>query len=231
MEEHLKCNIIFLEGEVVSGLEFSHELFGEKFYLFTLAVQRLSDKKDMIQITISEKIVEEVRLTVGAKIAVTGQLRSYNKMVEGRNKLVLTVFAREICECIEKSEDPNQIDLEGFICKKPVFRTTPFGREIADVLIAVNRPYNKSDYIPVIAWGRNARFAGSLEVGVKVRIHGRFQSREYQKNLSESESMTKIAYEVSVSQIQRVPEEVSEEPKEEDAEILFRFREAVGSRV
>lgn len=206
MEEHLKCNIIYLEGEVTSDLNFSHDLFNEKFYLFTLAVQRLSDKADYIQITASEKILEGLAFEPGFKIAVTGQLRSYNKMIDGRNKLVLTVFAREICACLEKSEDPNQIDLEGYICKKPVFRTTPFGREIADVLIAVNRPYNKSDYIPIIAWGRNARFAGGLEVGEKVRIHGRFQSREYQKNFSETQIETRVAYEVSVSRLEQVVE-------------------------
>lgn len=203
MEDHLNCNSIVLEGEVGSGPVFSHELFNEKFYLFTLAVQRLSDKTDHIQITASEKIMEGLDFSTGSRITVNGQLRSYNKLIDGRNKLVLTVFAREISTWSEKSEDPNQIDLEGYICKKPIFRTTPFGREIADVLIAVNRPYNKSDYIPIIAWGRNARFAGSLEVGEKVRIHGRFQSREYQKNLSETQSEIKIAYEVSVSRLER----------------------------
>lgn len=206
MEDHQNCNTIFLEGEVTSGLNYSHELFEEKFYLFTLAVQRLSDKTDYIQITVSEKILEEFNFEVGSQLTVTGQLRSYNKLIDGRNKLVLTVFAQTISDCLEKSDDPNQIDLEGYICKKPIFRTTPFGREIADVLIAVNRPFNKSDYIPIIAWGRNARFAGNLEVGERVKVHGRFQSREYQKNLSETESQIKIAYEVSVSRFDRVEE-------------------------
>ena len=206
MEDHQNCNIIFLEGEVTSGLNYSHELFDEKFFLFSLAVQRLSDKTDHIQITVSEKILEQVCFETGSQVAVIGQLRSYNKMIDGRNKLILTVFARDISHCTQKSEDPNQIDLEGYICKKPIFRTTPFGREIADVLIAVNRPFNKSDYIPIIAWGRNARFAGNLDVGERVKIHGRFQSREYQKNLSDTESQIKIAYEVSVSRFDRVEE-------------------------
>lgn len=212
MEDQLNNNTIFLEGIVTSGLLFSHEVFCEKFYLFTLAVQRRSDKIDSIQITVSDKVLEDAAVEFGEELTVTGQLRSYNKFVDGRNKLMLTVFARKISQTEQKSEDPNQIDLEGYICKKPTFRMTPFGREITDLLIAVNRPYHKSDYIPVIAWGRNAHFVNSLAIGEKVKIHGRFQSREYQKNLSETQTEIKIAYEVSVSEVVRLDDDDCDEP-------------------
>lgn len=148
-----------------------------------------------------------MEIKVGSEIIVEGQLRSYNKFVDGANRLILTVFARNIEECIEKSKNPNQIFLNGFICKQPVYRTTPFGREIADLLLAVNRAYNKSDYIPTIAWGRNSRFCQELNVGDNIRIWGRLQSREYQKKISESEVVKKIAYEVSISKMEKVSED------------------------
>lgn len=215
MEEQLRSNIIRLVGTVHSELELSHELYGEKFYTFSLAVQRLSDRVDLIQVTASERVLEDAELKSGETIQVDGQLRSYNKQENAHNRLILTVFAQKVTTCESDCEDPNQIILEGYICKKPVFRTTPFGREITDLLVAVNRLYNKSDYIPVIAWGRNARFARKLTVGEKIRIQGRFQSREYQKNYSETESETRIAYEVSVSRLEQVMDE--EEKSEEES--------------
>ena len=146
-----------------------------------------------------------------------GQLRSYNKFIEGSNRLILTIFARKIEDCLERSKNPNQIYLDGFICKKPVYRTTPFGREISDLLLAVNRAYNKSDYIPTIAWGRNSRFCQTLNVGDNIRVWGRLQSREYQKKISETEVIKKIAYEVSISKMEKVTKEESTSQDETDA--------------
>ena len=142
--------------------------------------------------------------SIGTEIMLEGQLRSYNKIVDGKNKLILTVFARNVTPCTERSKNPNEIYLDGYICKQPLYRTTPFGREIADVLLAVNRAYNKSDYIPTIAWGRNSRFCKNLQVGDNIRVWGRLQSREYQKKISETEKVTKVAYEVSVSKMEKV---------------------------
>ncbi|MDO5038403.1 single-stranded DNA-binding protein [Clostridium sp.] len=204
MDNLMLNNKIYLEGKVVSELEYSHEMYGEGFYTFNLEVQRLSDSTDLLNITISERLLADFDVSLGKDVIVEGQLRSYNKFVDGSNKLILTVFARNIEPCIEKSKNPNEIYLDGFICKEPVYRTTPFGREIADVLLAVNRAYNKSDYIPTIAWGRNSRFCKSLEVGDNIKVWGRLQSREYQKKISETEVVKKIAYEVSISKMERV---------------------------
>ena len=207
MDNLMLNNKIYLEGTILSELEYSHEMYGEKFYTFDLEVMRLSDSKDKLNITISERLISEYDLEVGKDIIVEGQLRSYNKFLGGNNKLILTVFARNIESCLERSKNPNEIYLDGFICKDPIYRTTPFGREIADVLLAVNRSYNKSDYIPTIAWGRNSRFCKSLEVGDNIRVWGRLQSREYQKKISETEVIKKIAYEVSISKMEKVSEE------------------------
>ena len=207
----MKNNSIHLEGTLLSKLEFSHEMYGEKFYTFDLEVMRLSDSKDILGITVSDRLITNMSLEIGTEIIVEGQLRSYNKFVDGSNKLILTVFARDINPCEEKSKNPNEIFLDGYICKEPIYRTTPFGREIADVLLAVNRAYNKSDYIPTIAWGRNSRFCQTLEVGDNIRIWGRLQSREYQKKVSDNEIVKKIAYEVSISKMERVVEQQEQE--------------------
>jgi single-stranded DNA-binding protein len=200
-------NKIYLEGKVISELQFSHEMYGEGFYNFNFEVQRLSDATDVLIITVSERLITGMDVSIGAELVVEGQLRSYNKFVDGSNRLILTVFARDVRELKERSKNPNQIFLDGFICKAPVYRTTPFGREIADMLLAVNRLYNKSDYIPTIAWGRNSRFCKSLEVGDNIRIWGRLQSREYQKKVSDTDVIKKIAYEVSISKMERVTDE------------------------
>lgn len=194
-----------LTGEVVGDLGFSHEIYGEAFYSFTLKVMRLSDICDYINITVSERLIQNMDLSDGKTVTVSGQFRSYNNYSETGNKLILTVFARDIIlydESCESDENPNYIFLNGFLCKSPVYRTTPFGREITDLLIAVNRAYNKSDYIPCIAWGRNARYSSSLSVGDNIKIWGRIQSREYQKRISEDEIVTKTAYEISVSKME-----------------------------
>ena len=220
MDNSLLNNKIYLEGRVASKLEFSHEMYGEGFYTFMLEVMRLSDTKDLLNITVSERIITNISLEVGTDIIIDGQLRSYNKFVDGTNRLILTVFARNIEPCLERSKNPNEIFLDGYICKEPVYRTTPFGREIADVLLAVNRAYNKSDYIPTIAWGRNSRFCQTLEVGDNIRIWGRLQSREYQKKLTDTESIKKIAYEVSISKMEKVNRE-AEGLDEENIEEIY----------
>jgi len=197
-------NKVKLTGIISTQPQFSHELYGEKFYEFSLSVKRLSDAEDLLPITVSERLLYQYSVITGKCVTVTGQFRSYNKLTEGKSKLILTVFARDIDINPEDADfkNPNYIFLNGFLCKKPVYRTTPFGREITDILVAVNRAYNKSDYIPCIAWGRNARFAGNLEVGENIKIWGRIQSREYQKRISETETITKTAYEISVSKME-----------------------------
>ena len=192
-----KNNRVYVYGEIVSEAKFSHEVFGEGFYEFYLKVLRLSGQADILPVTVSERIMTD-DMKPGAFIGALGQFRSYNKLEGGRSRLMLTVFVRELLsEPVGKN--PNSIVLSGYICKPPVYRTTPFNREIADLLVAVNRAYNKSDYIPCIAWGRNARFVRNLQVGDKIALSGRIQSREYQKKLSEYEVKTMTAYEVSVS--------------------------------
>lgn len=195
-----KNNKVYVMGEIVSDAVFSHEVYGEGFYEFFVKVMRLSGQEDILPITISERLIAAGSLRQGSTICALGQFRSYNKLENGKSRLMLTVFVRELLEEVP-SRNPNSIVLSGYICKPPVYRTTPFNREIADLLIAVNRAYNKSDYIPCIAWGRNARFVRGLNVGDKIALSGRIQSREYQKRLSEDEVKTMTAYEVSVSKL------------------------------
>lgn len=200
-------NWVCVAGKVVSSLSFSHEMYGEGFYSFYLAVPRLSDYVDKLPVTISERLISEIDLNIGVEAVVEGQFRSYNKFADGANKLVLTIFAREISNKTSEVKNPNQIFLNGFVCKAPVYRTTPFKREIADLLVAVNRAYNKSDYIPAIAWGRNARFCQKLNVGDNLKIWGRIQSREYQKKYPDGQVVEKTAYEVSISKMEIAREE------------------------
>ena len=195
-----KNNKVYVMGEIVSDATFSHEVYGEGFYEFFVKVMRLSGQADILPVTVSERLIQGALLGKGRTICAVGQFRSYNKLENGKSRLILTVFVRELLdETPEKN--PNNILLSGYICKPPVYRTTPFNREIADVLIAVNRAYNKSDYIPCIAWGRNARFVKNLCVGDRVAISGRIQSREYQKRYSDTDVKTMTAYEVSVSKL------------------------------
>lgn len=193
----MQNNVVHLSGQIASEFEFSHEIMDEKFYDFTIAVQRLSGQKDFVPVTVSERIIGENNFEIGNLIGLIGQFRSYNKIVENHSKLVLKVFVRELCDYDEQL--PNSIEIEGYVCKPPIYRTTPFKREICDLLVAVNRAYNKSDYIPAIAWGRNARFASTFSVGDKVRLVGRIQSRPYQKQLESGKVEERVAYEVSVS--------------------------------
>ncbi len=196
-------NQVIIAGEIVSGFTFSHEVYGEGFYMVEVAVNRLSNYADYIPVMVSERLIDVTENYEGQYISVVGQFRSYNRHEEKKNRLVLSVFAREIEFTGEPGEDvkSNQIFLDGYICKEPIYRKTPLGREIADLLIAVNRSYGKSDYIPSICWGRNARYAAGFAVGEHVQIWGRIQSREYVKKLNEFETEKRIAYEVSVSKI------------------------------
>ncbi|TCT14640.1 single-stranded DNA-binding protein [Natranaerovirga pectinivora] len=205
----IRNNQVSLIGKVVSGFKFSHEVFGEGFYTFDMEVPRLSDAVDLIPVLISERLVDIDNSIEGEFVDVKGQFRSYNRQEGGRNRLLLTVFVREISMLEEEkiSRNPNYIYLDGYICKDPVYRTTPFGREITDILLAVNRPYNKSDYIPCISWGRNARYADDFKIGQHIRVWGRIQSREYQKKFNEDNIITRVAYEVSISKIELVTEE------------------------
>ena len=200
MYEQLNNNRVFLSGTVESMPKFSHETFGEAFYEVNLLVPRLSNHLDRVPVTVSEKLLIGGKFEIGKYVCIKGQFRSYNKLEDGKSKLMLTVFVREVCD-FEEDMNPNVIEITGFICKEPIYRTTPFNREICDVLIAVNRAYNKSDYLPCIAWGRNAKFVSELEVGTKVAIVGRIQSREYQKHTDDGEVLNKIAYEVSINKI------------------------------
>ena len=196
-------NQVIIAGEIVSGFTYSHEVYGEGFYMVEVAVNRLSNYADYIPVMVSERLMDVTENYEGQYISVVGQFRSYNRHEEKKNRLVLSVFAREIEFTGEPGEDvkSNQIFLDGYICKEPIYRKTPLGREIADLLIAVKRSYGKSDYIPSICWGRNARYAAGFAVGEHVQIWGRIQSREYVKKLNEFETEKRIAYEVSVSKI------------------------------
>ncbi len=225
---YLESNYLTLVGKVTGEKEFSHEIYGERFYIFKLGIPRLSGNQDIIPITISERLIGEDGLQEGKKILVKGQFRSYNSYENEKNRLILTVFAKDIMEVEEKEEEEeneivrkdtitNEVVLVGYICKKPIYRQTPFGREISDILLAVNRAYNKSDYIPCIAWGRTARFCQNLEVGSQVKVVGRVQSRTYEKKYEDGTSQTRVAYEVSIGSLEVIEEKVAN--KEEETEV------------
>ena len=212
LDKVIENNRVSIIGEVVSDFKFSHEVFGEGFYLVSVSVNRLSDMVDIIPLMISERLIDVTKDYKGMKLEVSGQFRSYNRHEGVKNKLILSIFVRELQfvdddDMPEEQAKSNQIFLDGYVCKPPIYRKTPLGREIADVLIAVNRPYGKSDYIPCIAWGRNARYSASIEVGGHLQIWGRVQSREYTKKLSDEEVEKRVAYEVSVSKIEVVDDE------------------------
>ena len=209
----IENNQVTIMGEVASRFTFSHEVFGEGFYMVDVLVKRLSNSEDRIPLMISERLIHVTKDYTGEFIMASGQFRSYNRHEEHKNHLVLSVFVREVAFVDEELDGAktNNILLDGYICKPPVYRKTPLGREIADLLLAVNRPYGKSDYIPCICWGRNARYASGFAVGEHVQILGRIQSREYVKKLSETETEKRVAYEVSVSKLECIGAEISEE--------------------
>ena len=216
-------NHLVLVGKIVSEQKYSDEIYEEKFFKIDLEVLRLSSNADIIPITISERLITGINLGIGNYIKVEGQFRSYNNYENERNRLILTVFAKDLVEVkedeIEKNEITNEVTLVGYICKKPIYRQTPFGREIADILLAVNRAYNKSDYIPCIPWGRNARFCQNIDVGTEVKIVGRVQSRNYEKKYEDGRVETRTAYEVSIASMEIVNEENTEK-EEVQAEIV-----------
>ncbi len=214
---YLENNYLTLVGKVTGEKTFSHEIYGERFYTFRLSIPRLSGNADIIPITISERLITDQMLSEGNKLLIKGQFRSYNSYENEKNKLVLTVFAKDVQELkeetsqdeqeneiVKKEATTNEVVLIGYVCKKPIYRQTPFGREIADLLLAVNRAYNKSDYIPTIAWGRNARFCQNLEVGAQVKIVGRVQSRIYEKKHEDGTVEERVAYEVSVCSLELI---------------------------
>lgn len=200
INELQSSNKVILQGEVADELVFSHEIYGESFYEFNLKVKRLSDTYDLIPVTISNRIMQDVDLYPGVTFSFEGQFRSYNKLIDGKSKLMLTVFVLQVLND-QEIMCPNEIELTGYICKEPIYRVTPFKREICDLLLAVNRSYNKSDYLPCIAWGRNARYVRNFAIGDKITVVGRIQSREYSKKLDDGEVVTKVAFEVSLSKI------------------------------
>ena len=231
---YLENNYLTLVGKVTSDKQFSHEIYGERFYSFDLSIPRLSGSEDIIPVTVSERIINDDMMAIGSKLLVKGQFRSYNSYENEKNRLILTVFAKDIEKLEENNEvqvdeegveQPandfvkkdmitNEVVLVGYICKKPIYRQTPFGREISDILLAVNRAYNKSDYIPSIAWGRNARFCQNLEVGTEVKIVGRVQSRNYEKKYEDGTVVKKVAYEVSIGSLEVVKSSENENSEE-----------------
>lgn len=222
-KETIETNLVKATGKIVSPVEFSHEMYGEGFYNFSFEVPRLSEEVDVLPVTISERLIINMDLVEGKWVEISGQLRSYNKYTDGNSRLILTIFSRDIKileeeeEIDEKLKSPNEIYLDGYICKEPIYRTTPFGREISDLLIAVNRSYNKSDYIPCIAWGRNARFCNNILVGDHIKLWGRIQSRQYQKRLGDGEVEKRVAYEVSISKLEHIADDNNRlETSEED---------------
>lgn len=234
---YLENNYLTLVGKVTSEKQFSHEIYGERFYSFDLSVPRLSGNADIIPVTVSERLITDEMMQIGTKLLIKGQFRSYNSYENERNRLILTVFAKDIekleeevpkTEVNEEGEEvqvndfvkketvTNEVILIGYICKKPIYRQTPFGREIADLLLAVNRAYNKSDYIPSIAWGRNARFCQNLEVGSQVKVVGRVQSRTYEKKHEDGTVETRVAYEVSIGSLEVIEEKNNENEVEKE---------------
>ena len=201
----IENNQVTIMGKVATEFSFSHEVFGEGFYMVEVEVKRLSNSEDRIPLMISERLIDVTQDYTGEYIMVHGPFRSYNRHEEQKNRLVLSVFVREISFMEEEPDGTktNSIWLDGYICKEPIYRKTPLGREIADLLLAVNRPYGKSDYIPCICWGRNARYASGFEVGEHVQLLGRIQSREYVKRISDTETEKRVAYEVSVSKLEK----------------------------
>ena len=210
-------NYLVLIGKIISDKTFSHEIYGESFYVFNLEVPRLSGNEDIIPITISERLIANFDLTIGRKVVIEGQFRSYNSYENEKNRLVLTVFAKDIIDYKEEQEEnvSNEVVLNGYVCKKPIYRKTPFWREISDILLAVNRAYNKSDYIPCIAWGRNARFCENMEVGTEVKIVGRVQSRTYEKKFEDGRTEQRVAYEVSIGSLEVINKDENSNQNEE----------------
>ncbi len=212
MDTLSKNNIVKIGGIISSELEFSHEIYEEKFFKFYIEVERLSALTDRLPVIISERLVKKENFKIGKIVYIEGQLRSYNQSIAGKNKLILSIFAKEMQEVEEKEDNSDTLTLNdcnftGYICKDPIYRRTPLGREISDILLAVNRSYKKSDYIPCILWGRNAKFCRTIPVGSMVKLTGRIQSRTYEKKLEDGTIKPMVAYELSVSKFGLLSEE------------------------
>lgn len=209
MEKVILNNKVTIMGEIVSGFTYSHEIFGEGFYMMDVRCERTSGAFDTIPVMVSERLMDVKEDFSGQLVFINGQFRSYNRHEERKNRLVLSVFAREVefLEEIADLKEANQVFFDGYICKEPIYRKTPLGRDIADILLAVNRPYGKSDYIPCICWGRNARYAYNFKVGERCAVQGRVQSREYMKRLDEENVERRVAYEVSASRLEAIHEQ------------------------
>lgn len=204
-------NQVRIVGEVIESFTFSHKVYGEAFYAATVKVPRYSEAYDVIRIIVSDRLVDVSADWEGCWISVDGQFRSHSKkQPDGRAKLELFVFVFNV-EPLEASDMPikemNYIVLDGYLCKTPVYRETPRGRKITDILFAVNRAGGKSDYIPCICWERNALYAAAFEPGAHFILNGRIQSRVYHKPLGDGNVEERTAWEVSVSTIQLVEEE------------------------
>ncbi len=203
MEKIIENNQVVICGKVIGKFEYNHEIYGEKFYMAKVQVERLSGASDTIPVLFSERLIDINQDYSERTIRIAGQFRSWNKRREARNKLILCVFAREI-DSQEETEphNTNNAVVEGYLCKTANCRKTPLGREITDMLIAVNRAYGKSDYLPCICWGRNANYAAGLKIGTHIRLSGRIQSREYDKKLDENRIERNTAYEMSVNKME-----------------------------
>lgn len=200
-----ETNVIDLSGVVSQEPVYNHEVFGENFFQFYLSSIRMSENIDVLPVLVSERLIDLDSLKVGTYVHVKGQVRTFSKHTDdgARPSLLISVFTKEICIPDEPfKNDVNEVTLNGYICKTPVERATPLGREICDVLVAVNRPYGKSDYIPCIAWGRNAKYVGELEVGTALKLTGRLQSRNYNKKIDDTNFEQRTAYEMSVSKLE-----------------------------
>ncbi len=210
MENINENNIVTVGGIIVSEPEFSHEIYDEKFYKFNIEIKRLSESSDILPIIVSERLLDLDTLKLGKIVNVEGQFRSYNQINDGKSKLILSIFAKEITEKEDSQEGIltlNDATITGYICKTPIYRKTPLGRDICDILLAVNRTYKKSDYIPCILWGRNAKFCEKIPVGTRVKVSGRIQSRKYEKKYEDGTSKEMTAYEISVAKFSLIEEE------------------------
>lgn len=200
-------NKVYMIGKVAEKPVFSHEVYSEGFYIFYIEIPRKSGNSDRLPVVVSERLININRLDVDRTVVINGQIRSYNQHIDNKHShLILSVFARDIdiLEDVEINSDVNNtVEIVGHICKEPVYRVTPKGREIADLMIGVGRTYGKSDYIPTVVWGRGAKFAGNLKIGDKIFAKGRFQSRKYNKCLDDGSIEERVAYELSVYEIDR----------------------------
>lgn len=203
MDETKASNRVQLCGVMAGRPAFSHESRGERFFTFPLEIERLSGTTDTVHIILREGLLAAAEVGAAEKLLVTGELRSYNNRSGEGPRLVITVFARELC--FADGPDENHVWLTGTLCKAPNLRTTPMGRDICDLMLAVNRHYGRSDYLPCITWGTRAMEASDWRVGDRVCLTGRLQSRRYIKILDGAQ-VEKTAFEVSVTDIFRAPD-------------------------